>query len=51
MIFITGRNKPAKENHFDKANEMKSEFEARGKLDIVACYILTSKIYELLEKT
>jgi CBS domain-containing protein len=31
MIFITGRNKRAIEDHFDKAYELESELEARGK--------------------
>ncbi len=31
MIFITGRHKRAIEDHFDKAYEMESELEARGK--------------------
>ncbi|MGH8684581.1 MAG: UTP--glucose-1-phosphate uridylyltransferase GalU [Nitrosospira sp.] len=33
MIFITGRNKRAIEDHFDKAYEMEAELEARGKSD------------------
>lgn len=33
MIFITGRNKRAIEDHFDKAYEMEAELEARGKND------------------
>lgn len=33
MIFITGRNKRAIEDHFDKAYEMERELEARGKND------------------
>ncbi|MCP1572213.1 UTP--glucose-1-phosphate uridylyltransferase [Herbaspirillum rubrisubalbicans] len=38
MVFITGRNKRAIEDHFDKAYELESELEAAGKqklLDIV----------------
>src|SRR5881409_6338 len=38
MIFITGRNKRAIEDHFDKAYELESELEAHGKqalLDLV----------------
>ncbi|GAB3420827.1 UTP--glucose-1-phosphate uridylyltransferase GalU [Massilia agilis] len=31
MIFITGRNKRAIEDHFDKAYELESELEAHGK--------------------
>jgi UTP--glucose-1-phosphate uridylyltransferase len=31
MIFITGRNKRAIEDHFDKAYELESELEANGK--------------------
>ena len=31
MIFITGRNKRAIEDHFDKAYELETELEARGK--------------------
>ncbi|MBA4141623.1 MAG: UTP--glucose-1-phosphate uridylyltransferase GalU [Nitrosospira sp.] len=33
MIFITGRHKRAIEDHFDKAYEMETELEARGKTD------------------
>jgi len=35
MIFITGRNKRAIEDHFDKAYEVEAELRARGKLDLV----------------
>ena len=38
MVFITGRNKRAIEDHFDKAYELESELEAAGKeqlLDLV----------------
>lgn len=31
MVFITGRNKRAIEDHFDKAFEMETELEAKGK--------------------
>ncbi|PWB59444.1 MAG: UTP--glucose-1-phosphate uridylyltransferase [Nitrosomonadales bacterium] len=31
MVFITGRNKRAIEDHFDKAFEMEAELEAKGK--------------------
>lgn len=33
MIFVTGRNKRAIEDHFDKAYEMEAELAARGKND------------------
>ncbi|MEO8768410.1 MAG: UTP--glucose-1-phosphate uridylyltransferase GalU [Nitrosospira sp.] len=33
MVFITGRNKRAIEDHFDKAYEMEAELESRGKND------------------
>ncbi len=33
MIFVTGRNKVAIPNHFDKAYELESELEAKGKQD------------------
>lgn len=36
MIFITGRNKRAIEDHFDKAYEVEAELEARGKKDLLA---------------
>lgn len=36
MIFITGRNKRAIEDHFDKAYEIESELKARGKTDLLA---------------
>ena len=42
MIFITGRNKRAIEDHFDKAYELESELEAAGKqalLDLVQTVI------------
>ena len=35
MIFITGRNKRAIEDHFDKAYELESELEAAGKLELL----------------
>jgi UTP--glucose-1-phosphate uridylyltransferase len=35
MIFITGRNKRAIEDHFDKAYEVESELAARGKFDLL----------------
>src|SRR5260363_102481 len=31
MIFVTGRNKRAIEDHFDKSYEVEAELEARGK--------------------
>src|SRR5574340_551762 len=31
LVFITGRNKRAIEDHFDKAYEMETELEAKGK--------------------
>ncbi|MCC6472694.1 MAG: UTP--glucose-1-phosphate uridylyltransferase GalU [Burkholderiales bacterium] len=35
MIFITGRNKRAIEDHFDKAYEVESELAARGKSELL----------------
>ena len=35
MIFITGRNKRAIEDHFDKAYELEAELEARHKQDLL----------------
>ncbi len=35
MVFVTGRNKRAIEDHFDKAYEMESELAAKGKNDLV----------------
>src|SRR5512141_767020 len=35
MIFITGRNKRAIEDHFDKAYEVESELAARGKTELL----------------
>jgi UTP--glucose-1-phosphate uridylyltransferase len=35
MVFITGRNKRAIEDHFDKAYEMETELEAKGKLALL----------------
>ncbi len=35
MVFITGRNKRAIEDHFDKAYEIESELEVRGKHDLL----------------
>ena len=35
MVFITGRNKRAIEDHFDKAHEVESELAARGKTDLL----------------
>ncbi|MDR3087548.1 MAG: UTP--glucose-1-phosphate uridylyltransferase GalU [Azoarcus sp.] len=42
MIFITGRTKRSIEDHFDKAYELETELEARGKqelLEIVRCTV------------
>src|SRR5437764_14008260 len=36
MIFITGRNKRAIEDHFDKAYELETELAARNKHDLLA---------------
>jgi UTP--glucose-1-phosphate uridylyltransferase len=36
MVFITGRNKRAIEDHFDKAYELESELEAAGKEALLA---------------
>jgi UTP--glucose-1-phosphate uridylyltransferase len=35
MVFITGRNKRAIEDHFDKAYELEAELEARGKQQLL----------------
>jgi len=35
MIFVTGRSKRAIEDHFDKAYELESELEARGKTQML----------------
>jgi UTP--glucose-1-phosphate uridylyltransferase len=35
MIFITGRHKRAIEDHFDKAHEIESDLEAKGKRDLL----------------
>jgi UTP--glucose-1-phosphate uridylyltransferase len=35
MVFITGRNKRAIEDHFDKAYELETELAARGKTDLL----------------
>src|SRR5258706_11887381 len=36
MIFVTGRNKRAIEDHFDKAYELETELERRGKTELLA---------------
>jgi UTP--glucose-1-phosphate uridylyltransferase len=36
IIFVTGRTKRSIEDHFDKAYELETELEARGKLDLLA---------------
>jgi UTP--glucose-1-phosphate uridylyltransferase len=36
MIFVTGRNKRAIEDHFDKAYELETELERAGKADLLA---------------
>jgi UTP--glucose-1-phosphate uridylyltransferase len=36
MIFVTGRSKRAIEDHFDKAYELESELEHRGKTELLA---------------
>src|SRR5215208_6136950 len=35
MIFVTGRNKRAIEDHFDTAYELESELEASGKRELL----------------
>ena len=35
LIFVTGRNKTAISNHFDKAYELESELEEKGKKDLL----------------
>lgn len=35
MVFITGRNKRAIEDHFDKAYELETELQAHGKLNLL----------------
>ena len=35
MIFVTGRNKRAIEDHFDKAYELETELEVRGKHELL----------------
>ncbi len=35
MVFVTGRNKRAIEDHFDKAYEMESELAAKGKRELL----------------
>ena len=35
MVFITGRNKRAIEDHFDKAYELEAELETRGKNELL----------------
>src|SRR5436309_5194714 len=35
MVFITGRNKRAIEDHFDKAYELEAELEAAGKVQLL----------------
>ena len=35
MIFITGRTKRSIEDHFDKAYELETELEARGKKELL----------------
>ena len=36
MIFVTGRSKRAIEDHFDKAYELETELDLRGKHDVLA---------------
>src|SRR6201988_3238468 len=36
MIFVTGRNKRAIEDHFDKAYELETELERKGKEQLLA---------------
>ncbi|MCX7157918.1 MAG: UTP--glucose-1-phosphate uridylyltransferase, partial [Proteobacteria bacterium] len=35
MVFVTGRNKRAIEDHFDKAYEMENELAAKGKQELL----------------
>jgi UTP--glucose-1-phosphate uridylyltransferase len=36
MIFVTGRNKRAIEDHFDKVTELEADLEAKGKKELLA---------------
>jgi UTP--glucose-1-phosphate uridylyltransferase len=36
MVFVTGRNKRAIEDHFDKAYELETELERKGKVELLA---------------
>jgi UTP--glucose-1-phosphate uridylyltransferase len=46
MIFVTGRNKRAIEDHFDKAYELETELQVRGKQELleVASSVLPSHV-------
>ena len=46
MIFVTGRNKRAIEDHFDKAYELETELHARGKKELlqIASSVLPSHV-------
>jgi UTP--glucose-1-phosphate uridylyltransferase len=35
MVFVTGRNKRAIEDHFDTAYELENELETSGKLELL----------------
>ena len=35
MVFVTGRSKRSIEDHFDKAYELETELEARGKTEML----------------
>jgi UTP--glucose-1-phosphate uridylyltransferase len=37
LVFITGRNKRAIEDHFDKAYELETELEAKGRTTLLDC--------------
>src|SRR5258706_318446 len=52
MVFVTGRNKRAIEDHFDKAYELETELERKGKnvlLDMGRS-VLTPRIFDLLNE-
>ena len=51
MIFVTGRNKRAIEDHFDTAYELESELEANHKDELLSLVRATHPDHQILEKT
>src|SRR5437660_671440 len=49
IIIVTGRDKAAMEDHFDSSPELEYALRAKGKNAIIGRYILTPRIFDMIE--